>query len=45
MPTLTLKVTPLQPASDVVVREWPAPDGGYGGRTQQARKLATVQAK
>ena len=30
----------LAPASYVVVRELPASDWGYGGRTQQARKLA-----
>ena len=31
----------LAPASYVVVRELAASDWGYGGRTQQARKLAT----
>ena len=30
----------LATASYVVVRELPASDWGYGGRTQQARKLA-----
>ncbi len=32
---------PLAEASYVVVRELPASDWGYGGRTQWARKLAT----
>ncbi len=40
---------PLEEATYVVVRELPASDWGYGGRTQQARKLektrAAVQAK
>jgi 4-oxalocrotonate tautomerase len=29
----------LEPASYVVVREWPATDWGYDGRTQRARQL------
>ncbi|WP_298212972.1 tautomerase family protein [Acidovorax sp.] len=33
----------LAVASYVVVRELPATDWGYGGRTQQARKLALAQ--
>lgn len=36
---------PLEEASYVVVRELPASDWGYGGRTQLARKLVPVQAK
>lgn len=32
----------LAPASYVVVRELPASDWGYGGRTQLARRLAAV---
>ncbi|OOG46611.1 hypothetical protein [Polaromonas sp. A23] len=35
----------LEEASYVVVRELPASDWGYGGRTQLARKLTPVQAK
>lgn len=35
----------LEEASYVVVRELPATDWGYGGRTQQARKRTPVQAK
>lgn len=31
---------PLEEASYVIVRELPASDWGYGGRTQAARKLA-----
>jgi len=31
---------PLAPASYVIVRELPAGDWGYGGRTQQARQRA-----
>ena len=31
---------PLAPASYVIVRELPAGDWGYGGRTQRARQLA-----
>ncbi|WP_422845065.1 tautomerase family protein [Acidovorax sp. M2(2025)] len=31
---------PLAEASYVIVRELPAGDWGYGGRTQQARKAA-----
>jgi 4-oxalocrotonate tautomerase len=34
----------LEEASYVVVRELPASDWGYGGRTQQERKLASVAA-
>lgn len=30
----------LADASDVVARDLPATDGGYGGRTQQARRQA-----
>lgn len=36
---------PLEEASYVIVRELPASDWGYGGRTQLARKLTPVQAK
>lgn len=32
----------LQPATYVLVRELPATDWGYGGKTQLARKLARV---
>lgn len=35
----------LEEASYVVVRELPATDWGYGGRTQQARKRTLAQAK
>lgn len=35
---------PLEPASYVVVHELPATDWGYGGQTQQARKLARQPA-
>ena len=34
---------PLEEASYVVVRELPATDWGYGGQTQQARKLRYAQ--
>ncbi|MDP3228618.1 MAG: tautomerase family protein [Acidovorax sp.] len=34
----------LTEASYVIVRELPATDWGYGGRTQQARKQAHMQA-
>lgn len=34
----------LAEASYVIVRELPATDWGYGGRTQQARKQAHMQA-
>lgn len=34
---------PLEEASYVVVRELPATDWGYGGQTQQARKLRSAQ--
>lgn len=52
MPTLQLQVSPLQNpsryrslarASDVIVREVPATDWGYGGQTQAARKLAPAR--
>ena len=36
---------PLEEASYVVVRELPATDWGYGGRTQLARKRTLAQAK
>ena len=35
---------PLEPASYVAVRELPATDWGYGGQTQQARRLAREAA-
>ena len=34
---------PLEEASYVLVRELPATDWGYGGQTQQARKLRSAQ--
>jgi 4-oxalocrotonate tautomerase len=34
---------PLEAASYVIVRELPATDWGYGGQTQQARKLRSAQ--
>jgi 4-oxalocrotonate tautomerase len=36
------KGQPLEPASYVIVRELPAVDWGYGGATQQARRLANT---
>jgi 4-oxalocrotonate tautomerase len=33
---------PLEGASYIIVRELPATDWGYGGRTQQARRLANT---
>ena len=42
---LQQQLGPLEEASYVIVRELPAPDWGYGGRTQAARRLAaTVHA-
>jgi 4-oxalocrotonate tautomerase len=35
---------PLEPASYVIVRELPGPDWGYAGRTQQARRAASMTA-
>ncbi len=35
---------PLAPASYVIVRELAAGDWGYGGQTQEARRLAAPQA-
>jgi 4-oxalocrotonate tautomerase len=34
----------LAPASYVIVREWPACDWGYEGRTQAARRVAVAPA-
>ncbi len=39
---LANEVAALEPASYVIVRELPASDWGYGGRTQQARKIARL---
>jgi hypothetical protein len=55
MPTLKLTLTPpqqpeallwpsLEDASYVIVREVPASDWGYGGRTQLARRRASELA-
>ena len=39
---LQQQLGPLEEASYVVVRELPATDWGYGGRTQAARRLASL---